>query len=219
MNVDRTIALSGVVFAIATFAGLMLLLSGAAVGESTNAEAAEWLSQSAHRTRAMAGGYVMCGGAIAFMVFAAALLDRLRSAQAPGLAVGVAQIAAIAFVILTLAAAIGMASAAYAVSSSVEPTPIDPGAVRVTTYGFALWAIAGALAGATFVAAVSVAVLASRALPRWLALVGFLLAGVAVFGIAFLPTLGLLVWGVLVAIVAIARGVTAPAVDPQLSGA
>ena len=51
MTVDRTIALSGVVFAIATFAGLMLLLSGAAVGESTNAEAAEWLSR-AHTERA-----------------------------------------------------------------------------------------------------------------------------------------------------------------------
>lgn len=202
---DRVTSVSGIVFAIATFAGLVLLLGGAAVGDTPNAEAAAWLGESGHRTRILAGAYVMCGGAVAFMVFAAGLIERVRAAQAPRLAVNVAQIAAITFAVLVLAAAIGMASAAYAVNSNVEPRPIDPGALRVTTFGFALWAIPAALAGATFVTAVSVAVLTSTVLPRWLAVIGFLFAAIALYGIAFIPTLGLLLWAVLVAIVILVR--------------
>ena len=63
----------------------------------------------------------------------------------------------------------------YAVAGNVEAAPVDPDAVRVSTFGFALWAIPAALAGATFIASVSVAALVSGVLPRWLALIGFLL--------------------------------------------
>lgn len=216
MTVDRAISVSGLLFAIATFAGMLLLLGGAAAGETSNAEAAEWLNEGAHRTRMLVGVYVMCGGSLAFVVFAAALLQRLRMAHAPSLAVAVAQFGAIAFVILALAAATGMGSAAYAVGSNVEPTPVDAGAVRMTTYGFALWAIPAALAGATFVFAASVAMLASGTLPRWLSLIGFLLAILAPFGVFFLPTLGLLVWAVLVGIVAFFRSSTASVSESNL---
>ena len=147
------------------------------------------------------GMYVMCGGAIAFLVFATCLLQRLRDAEAPSLAINVAQWAGVAFVILAMAAAVGMASGAYAAISDIEPGPINSDAVRVSTFGFALWVIPAALAGATFIAAVSAAAIASGALPQWLGLIGLLLAAVALFGIMFLPTLGLLVWAVLVAII------------------
>jgi hypothetical protein len=183
----------------------MLLLGGVAVGDTTNDEAARWLSTGAHRTRMLVGICVTSGGALAFVVFAAGLLQRLRSAHAPTLARDVAQLAAISFVVLTLAAAVGMASAAYAVASHVEAEPVDPAAVRVSTFGFALWAIPAALAGATFIASVSAAALACGALPRWLALIGFLLAALGVFGIMFLPTLGIFIWAVLVAIVTFVR--------------
>lgn len=89
----------------------------------------------------LVGAYVMAAGAIAFIVFAASLMQRLKDAQAPRLAANVAQLAAVAFAILTLAAAMAMASAAYAVAGNVEAQPIDQGAVRISTYGFALWAI------------------------------------------------------------------------------
>ncbi len=203
---DRTIAISGFIFAIATFIGLVLLVGGAAVGDTTTAEAATWLEESGHRTRMLVGAYVMCGGAIVFLVFASGVMQRLRHAEAPGVVLSIAQFGAIAFSILTLAAAVGMASAAYAVASNVEPTPIDPGALRIGTYGFALWAIPAALAGGTFVAAVSIAAFVSGAFPRWLALIGFLIAALSTFGITFLPTPGVFVWAILVAIVTVVRG-------------
>ena len=142
---DRVISISGIVFAIATFAGLMLLLSGTAAGSTTNLEAAEWLTKNAHRTRMIIGMYVMCGGAIAFLVFATCLLQRLRDAEAPSLAINVAQWAGVAFVILAMAAAVGMASGAYAAISDIEPgAEINSDAVRVSTFGFALWVIPAA---------------------------------------------------------------------------
>jgi len=133
------------------------------------------------------------------------LLRRLRGAGAPSLAADAAQVAAIAFAALTLAAAIAMASGAYAVSSDVEPKPVDPGAVRMSTLGFAIWAIPAALAASAFVVSVSIGALASEALPRWLGLVGLLVAVVMLFGIMFLPSLAVLVWAALVAVVTVVR--------------
>lgn len=215
MTNDRVITVTGILFAIGTFAGLLLLLGGAAVGDTTNAEAADWLGKGAHRTRMMVGAYVMAGGAVAFMVYAAGLLQRMRNTQAPQLAVNVAQLAGTVFALLVLAAAVGMASGAYAVQSGVEPQPIDVGAVRVSTFGFMLWAIAGALAGATFITAVSIGSFVSGVLPRWLALLGLLFAVLALFGIEFLPTLGILVWAILVGIVALVRTEPRPLAEPQ----
>ncbi|HEX6030569.1 MAG TPA: hypothetical protein VFY90_03990 [Tepidiformaceae bacterium] len=202
---DRAISISGFVFAVATFVGLLLLIGGVAAGSTNNEEAARWLNDSGHRARMLVGCYVMCGGAVAFFVFSSALIRRLRGAGAPSLAADAAQVAAIAFVALTLAAAIAMASGAYAVSSDVEPKPIDPGAVRMSTLGFAIWAIPAALAASAFVVSVSIGALAREALPRWLGLVGLLVAVVMLFGIMFLPSLAVLVWAALVAVVTVVR--------------
>jgi hypothetical protein len=206
MSRNWVVSASGAAFAIATFVGLVMLLGGAAVGDTPNSEAADWLAKSGHQAQMMVGMYVMCGGAIAFAIFAAGLVQRLRAADAPELSLTVANISAVAFTALALAAAIGMASAAYAVKSDVEPTPIDPGAVRITTFGFGLWIFGASLAAGTFIASVSVAALATGALPKWLALLGFLMAALTPFAIMFLPSLGVLVWALLVAIVAAVRG-------------
>lgn len=207
MPKDWVVCISGGTFAVATFAGLVLLLGGAAVGDTTNLEAADWLADSSHTTNMLIGMYLMCGGAIAFSVFAAGLLERLRNADASSVTLTVANFGAIAFTVFALAAAVGMASAAYALKSDVEPTPIDPGAVRVSTFGFGLWVFGASLAAGTFIASVSVAALSTGALPKWLALFGLLIAGLSLFAIAFLPSLGVVVWAVLVAIVGAVRGV------------
>ncbi|MEX0781912.1 MAG: hypothetical protein WD557_04625 [Dehalococcoidia bacterium] len=205
MTNDRTISITGVVFAIATFTGLVLLLRGVAAGDTNNEEAARWLNDSGHRAQMLIGAYLMCAGGIAFLVFSAALVRRLRSGGAPGLTVDTAQAAGVAFAALTLVAAIGMASGAYAVASNVEPKPVDPGAVRISSVGFAIWAIPSAFAAAAFVSSVSVGALASGCLPRWLGLIGLLVALLMLFGILFLPSLAVLVWAVLVALVTLVR--------------
>lgn len=205
MSNDRVMAISGILFAAAVFSGLLLLIDGVAAGDTTNHEAATWLSEGGHRTQMMFGMYMMSAGAMAFAVFAAGLFRRLRDAGAPQLAVSVGQLAAIAFTVLSVAAAIGMASGAYAVVSNVEPQPIDPAAVRLSTFGFALWTIGAALAASVFVAATSLAAIVSGALPRWLALIGFLFSALLPFGIAFLPTLSVLVWAMLVSVVTLVR--------------
>jgi len=61
------------------------------------------------------------------------------------------------------------------------------------------------LAASAFVVSVSIGALASEALPRWLGLVGLLVAVVMLFGIMFLPSLAVLVWAALVAVVTVVR--------------
>jgi hypothetical protein len=211
---DRVISISGIVFAVATFAGLVLLLEGAAAGDDTNEEAARWLNDSGNRTQMLIGMYVMSGGAVAFLLFATALLRRLRTANAPGFAVELAQVSGVAFAVLTLVAALGMGLAALAVAAGNEPTPVDPGAARITTYGFSIWALPACFAASAFVATVSVAAISSGAFPRWLGLLGLLIAVLLLFGIAFLPSLAVMVWAALVSIVTFVRPAGAAALRP-----
>lgn len=206
MNKDWMVSISGGVFAIATLVGLSMLVDGAAVGTTNNAQAAEWLADSGNRTQALIGMYVMCAGAIAFVVFSASLIERLRASGTSSLALSVGQVAAVSVAVLTFAAAIGMASAAYAIKSDVESLPVDPAAVRVTTYGFGLWVFGAGLAAGTFMAAISLGSLQTGGLPKWLALIGLLLAVLSLFGIEFIPSLGILVWSALVAIMCAVKG-------------
>lgn len=207
MNRDWIVSVSGAVFAVATLVGLSMLVNGAAVGTTTNGQAAEWLADSGNRAQALIGMYVMCLGAIAFFVFAGSLIERLRAAGTRPLALSIANLAAVAVAVLTFAAAIGMASAAYAIRSDVESLPVDPAAVRITTFGFGLWVFGAGLAAGTFMAAISIGSLSTGGLPRWLALIGLLMAVLSLFGIEFVPSLGVLVWSALVAVVCAVKGV------------
>ncbi|OAI44579.1 hypothetical protein AYO38_00360 [bacterium SCGC AG-212-C10] len=205
MTNDRTISICGAFFAVATLIGLAMMIEGVASGDATNVEAAEWLAKSGNRAQMIIAMYVMAGGAIAFAVFASAVIRRLRAAGAPDLAVDVARIGAAAYTALVLASAVAMASGAYSLISNNEAQPLDPGVARTSTLGFAIWVFPAAFAGSVFVASVSVAAMRSAALPRWLCLIGLLVAVLLLFGISFLPTFSILIWALCVSIVAFVR--------------
>ena len=197
---DRAIAIGGVLFAAMTAVSIALMLNGLAVGNSTNADTAEWLSDSGHRTMTVSGLYLMCAGGLAFMLFATGLVRRLRAAGASDFVLDMARIAAGAFTGLQIAAGVAMGIAAISIRSGVETTPVSPDVARIGAFGFELWFIGAALCGAAFVATVSVSALANGALPRWLALVGLLCAAVLLGGIAFLPGWAIFAWAICVAI-------------------
>jgi hypothetical protein len=211
---DRTITIGAVGFAVLTLAGILLLLGGVAGGDTTNVEAAEWLGDSGNRTRMLVGAYLMCGGAIAFLVFVAGTIGRLRAVESPPALTEVARLSGVAFSICQLVGAIAMAGAAYAVTSGNEPEPIDPGAVRVTTLGLAIWLVPGMLSASAFVAAVSVSAFANKAFPTWIGLTGALCALVLLAAITFLPVVLLLLWIACVGLVVLVRGEAALRLDP-----
>lgn len=218
MTNDHAISVSGFVFAIATFAGLTLLIEGVAVGDSRNAEAAEWLSESAHRTHAcrrLRHGcrsdrvHRVCGqpDAAAQGRTGAPLSGERR-------AVGRGRIRH-----PDAGSRDGDGFRSLRGGGERRGATHRPGRgadqhVRVRSLGHP-----AELAGATFVASVSAAILLSGALTQWLALIGFLLAAVGVFGIMFLSTLGILVWAVLVGIVALVRPEAPPVGQVQPSPA
>ncbi|MGE3074297.1 MAG: hypothetical protein AB7N24_13690 [Dehalococcoidia bacterium] len=202
MNNDRLITVGGIAFAALTLAGIFMVLPGIAGGDTTNAEAAAWMQESAHRARAIAGAYLMCAGAVAMVVFLAGVTGRLRASQAAPGVIEVARLAGLSFVVCQLVAAIAMAGVAYAVSSGNEPTPIDPGATRISTFGLAVWLIPGMISAALFTASVAIGALTTKAFPAWVGLSGLLLAAILLAAITFLPALLLMVWSAAVALVA-----------------
>src|SRR5215211_114714 len=106
---DRAITVGGLLFAVLTIAGVALLLGGVAGGDTTNVEAADWLSESGNRARAIIGLYLMCAGAICFIPFIAGMLGRLRFAGADGSLLEVVRLSGFAFVLCQLIAAVAMA--------------------------------------------------------------------------------------------------------------
>ncbi len=202
---DRAIAAGGILFAILTIPGYLMMGDGVAVGQGTNATAADWLADSGHRAMVLVGMYTMCAGGLAFLLFAMALAVRLRSAGSHPLLVGIIQAAGVAAAACQLVGAVGMATGALAIRMGLETTPPDPGVVRVTTFGAEVWLVPGLLCTSAFVAAVSGAIIERRAFPTWLALAGFLCAVVLLGGITFLPVAVLTLWAFAAAIVAIVR--------------
>lgn len=205
MKNDSAITVGGIAFAVFTFAGIFLLLPGVAGGNTTNAESAAWVADGAHRMRALLGAYVMCGGALAMVAFVAGMVGRLRAAGASSTLIEVARLSGIAFVICQLVAATAMAGAAYAVIAGNEPTPIDPGAARITTFGLALWLIPGMLSAALFACIVGISVLWTKTFPTWVGLAALLTAAVLLAAITFLPAMILLLWSAAVGLVAMVR--------------
>lgn len=205
MKHDWAIIVGGIAFAGLTFAGIVLLLPAVAGGSTTNAEAATWMSSSAHRVRAIVGAYLMCGGAMAMVLFTVGLCQRLRAAGAGVVFTETARLAGVAFVGCQLLAAVAMAGTAYAVISGNEPTPIEPSAARITTAGLFIWLVPGMISASLFAASVGVASLSSKAFPTWVGLSALLVAGVLLAAITFLPVVLLLLWSAAVAIVSIVR--------------
>ncbi len=215
MKNDWAIAVGGIGFAVLTPLGLFLLMPGVAGGNTTNAESAAWVAESAHRTQAIAGAYLMCGGALAMIAFVVGMVGRLRAAGAGSTLLEVARLGGFAFVVCQLVAAMAMAGTAYAVASGNEPTPVDAGAARITTFGLAVWLIPGMISAALFACSASISILSTKAFPTWVGLTGLLTAAVLLAAITFLPAMILLLWSACVGLVATVRQQPAPPLEAK----
>ena len=203
---DRLLGLSGILFAVLTFGGVTLGSGGIAGGETTTAEAADWLADSGNRTLAIVGVYLLAAGAIAFAVFLAATTRRMRDAGASPLTVDLARLFGGAFAVLQLAASAAFLAAPLAIQFENEPLPADPGVARLGTLGISLWLVPGMLAAASFETTVAVSSFASKVFPAWVAWTGLLCAAALLAAVVFLPAMLLLLWTLAVSLVALVRG-------------
>lgn len=202
---DRAITVGGVLFVLLTLPGYFLLSGGIAAGDGTTEEAAEWLGDSGHRAQAIAGGYAMCAGALAFLLLAQGIVERARSAGGPMLVVGLIQTTGLAFAVCQAISAVAMMAPAIAVVAGNESTPLDPDAVRITTFGAELWLVPGMLCASAFVLSTAAAIFSSSLLPTWIGLAALLCAAVLLAGIVFVPVVLLMLWVLTVSFVVMAR--------------
>ncbi len=216
---DRLLASGGILFAVLTFAGFMMTSDGVAGGETSTADAAQWLADSGNRTMGIVGAYLMAAGAIAFAVFLAAITQRMRHAGASQLTIDLARIFGGAFAFLQLAASAALLAAPLAIELENEPLPVDPGVARLGILGLALWLVPGMLAASAFVTTVAVSSLAYKAFPAWVAWTGLLCAAALLAAVVLLPAVLLLLWTFAVSLVALVRGGSAVHTQPVSSPA
>jgi hypothetical protein len=162
---------------------------------------------AAHGSAVSLGGTILSVAAICFAVFGVAVWARLRAARVPALVAGVVLLGAAVETMAELNSA-----AVYDLLGSLG---VDP---HVTADALQAWHISGAefgVGGGTtlFLLGLAVAGLAYRAVPRWLAGIGVLIA-VGQFAPSpwgFYASLAFVLWAAVAGIALAARPVTAGA--------
>jgi hypothetical protein len=198
----RWTALSGIVFVV-------LMLTGAAFvidvpkADASAQEIAGYLADSGNHTRNVIGAYIWVLGGLAFLGFVSGLRSVLRRAEGePGTLSSLVFGAGVVFTAVWSVSAATLASVAYAVEFSDAPVT-DPDIVRVLPQlGSLLLLLGGGFAGILLLLATATLIFRTGVLPRWLAVLGIVVAPTLVVDVTYMNILPLVGW-VLVASIAL----------------
>lgn len=198
---QRWSPLTGIAFAVLFLTALGV--SGSGPGD-TPAEVTEWYADDGNRGAAFLTFFLIVGAALCFLWFLGALRGVLVRAEgdparwtALGFGAGVASAT-----LLLAAASLYVTPAATA---GQDEFPFDATAANAfANAGFALL-VCSAMAGALLVLAVSIVAHRTGLLPRWLTLVGFVVAPLLLFSIFFLPLFVWLAWVLAISLVLMLR--------------
>jgi hypothetical protein len=200
---------AGIAFVVLFVAGVFLNFGDTPNVKSsdTNAVAAQkWvteLSGSGHRTGLIVSAYLLILAGLALLWFTVGLRAWLAPDPAAGrliLSLGVLGAAAMA------AAAMAGASVAGSVSFGNEPVPLSGDAIRVVMGVFFpfLFVVFG-LVSAALIATITVAVMRTGVVPRWVIYTGWIAVLGGLAGVVFLPFVLPLLWYLAVGIVGLTR--------------
>jgi hypothetical protein len=154
------------------------------------------------------GGYFLIVAAIVFLVFAVTMYQRLRSANADATWSMIALAGGLAFSICLMIGAIPVIAIAGGQKLG-SATPTGPELARwLPQVGFGIILLAGGLSAALMVAVTSYLGLRTRALPSWLAYLGFVTALALLAAGAFIPMIVFVVYMLVLGIVLLMRGGT-----------
>lgn len=168
-------------------------------GAYSDARVLALLDDGGDRTRIIIGGYAVVVAGCAFLVFVAALRSRLGPAA--GSAWGSAMQSAAAGYAAVLACAAAMfSSIPLGVALGELEAGTDTALYRaMSNGGFHLLLVGGLLLAAVAVGSASVALRQLADVPRWLPVVGFVIAPLLLLGFAWAPQFLVPVWAVTVA--------------------
>jgi hypothetical protein len=198
---QRWSPLAGVAFAV--FLLIALGVSGNGPGDTPD-EVADWYADEGNRGAAFFVFFLLAGAALAFLWFLGALRGVLVRAEGDP-----ARWTALAFGAGVASATLLLASASLyitpAATAGQEDFPFDPSTAKAfTNAGFALLGCS-TMTGALVALATSIVAYRTGLLPRWLALVGFVVAPLLLFTVFFFPLFAWLAWVLAVSLVLLVR--------------
>jgi hypothetical protein len=198
---QRWSPLAGVAFVLLVLAALGVTGTGAG---DTPDEVADWYADEGNRAASFFVFFLLTIAALALLWFLGMLRSVLVRAEGdPARWSAVAFGAGVAGATLLLAAA--SLSIGPAASAGQEDFPFDPSTANaLSNAGFALLACS-TMTGALVALATSIVAYRTGLLPRWLALVGFLVAPTLLFAVFFIPLFVWLAWVLAVSIVLLVR--------------
>jgi hypothetical protein len=185
-------AVAGIVFALLYLGALFGVLDLPEGADSD--EAVQDAFGPDNRTGIIVGVYMLAAAGLAFLVFLSALVRRLGAVDESPLR-GISGAAGVVFVAMLFGAAACWGVLAFATALDELPGPVDvPLARGLTQLGFVLLLIFGLVSAAALIGAASLLGWRSGALPRWLAILGFVVAPLLLLGPFYVPQLLLLIW-------------------------
>ena len=183
LRTPRAAGIAGLLFAVLFIGSLLLLRSQPAAG-STAAEVAEWYLRDDARHLAVVGLYFAPFSGIAFLWFIAVIRHHVGEREDRFFAT-VFLGSGLLFVAMLFAAAAAAGAPLAAVKFMDAPLPGTDaiGLARALAYTFLY--VYGVRAAAVFMIAVSTIAHRTSSLPRWLVLVGYVLAVIMLLSVSF----------------------------------
>jgi hypothetical protein len=185
-----------------TFVVGLILASNTPDDKDPDAKVLSFYANHGHRVGIIIGAYVLTFCALFLIWFAAGLRQRLRAAEGPGgrltdVALGGGILAAVGF------ATGGIALASISAGQSFGGTPLHTADVArfLPSIGFGMILIPGMFGAIALIDAVSIVIMRTGVLPRWLGWLGFVCGVLLLFGVVFLPIIALPVWLVATSVV------------------
>ena len=201
LRAPRAAGVAGLLFA-ALFIGAILLVRGQPTAESSPAEVAEWYLRGDSKRVALVGLYLAPFAGISFLWFIAVIRSHVGDREDRFFAT-VFLGSGLLFVAMLFAAGAAASAPLMAVKFQGAPLPSPDaiGLARALAYTFLY--VYGVRAAAVFMISVSMLALRTGSLPRWLVIVGFVVAVIMLFSVSFFKFVVLLfpLWVAAVSIV------------------
>jgi hypothetical protein len=183
LRAPRAAGVAGLAFA-ALFIGAILLVRGQPAAESSADEIAQWYLRDDAKRLALVGLYLAPFAGIAFLWFIAVIRSHLGDREDQFFAT-VFLGSGLLFVamLFAAAAAAGAPLAAVKFQGAPLPSPDAIGLARALAYTFLY--VYGVRSAAVFMIAVSTLAHRTASLPRWLVIVGYVIAVIMLFSVSF----------------------------------
>lgn len=192
--------LSGIVFVV------LFVVAAALLGETgeTPQEVQEYYLEN--DTRIFAAFFILLASALSFLWFAGTLKDALSRPGVDGPLASVGYGAGVVTSAMLVVGAAMFAAPAEIGDDAESGIQLDPAAADIFDTSSYFLLTGGIAISSLLVLATSVIGLRTGAVPRWLALVGFVVAPVVFFAPFFLPVLAFFLWVIAVSIVLLMSG-------------